>query len=983
MSWINTLFFLLCERAHSVNAQCFDGVPFGTCMLTEGGSEEYYDCDENNNVNHEEWPCDDCSVDCLNSTNANETSVWTLIPCLRERGCLCNDCNTTNPTASPSTAPSYAPTVFNVTNTSGPPTMPEIQGFDANTAEFMFQLKITIPAAIAILFLFCILRRAFPMTFELRRKLSLHIVPSDSSSPSPSSSSPCDKVSDLLGERQPVTFPPLSKGFFVWMLEVWTMDSNTFYHHAGFDALVFRLYLKGCGYICMAAMPYALCVLLPVYGTSENFESTPDPIDKLSLKTVAQGSPRLYAAVIGSYVFTLIALYSLSKVYLAVAYATDQFLIGARRLEDIDNISWLNYRHAIDHIIDFSINGAKRTRSHLKKGTSKLFDRKHPVETRYYGYSTTMPSSPTLTFRGFSLRHRPKGKSAVSELDIGRELEDMDKVPRLSIDELEQIIPPIDRYTVMIRDLPRQFRDGEKLRDFLNDLFPDKIAHVTIVPDVHRLKQMDAQIKRCNEKLAKLSTKYAFSLDALYRDDQLPVVMERPKCCGRCGATTNIIAYHREKRDALIVKFNEKRRAIKPSPTAFVIFNSLVEASNCVSSPIRFGLSTLKISKAPYPKDLYWSNLKFKTNKMLANNFLVGVAMFFLLIFWSIPVAAIQALANLDELFELFHGDAERTLGSKERVATMQGLLAVLILDLWLGILPLIAEILTFFQRKGYRGKHEMLVMTKYFDCLVFMVLLVTVISGSALNNAHSFSDYAHNIVDSISEIVNHLANGLSDMSCYFLLYVLLNAFLWIPIEMFRPVYWCMHSLKLPEPNRFHYSVWYSKTMLILTILMTYGVMNPIMWVLGLVYFMLAAFVFTYNLSMNWVPEFETGAKMWPLVFGRLRFSFMISIFTLFGFITLQQSYVCAALLLPLAGFVWWVTGNLDVKFRTIFRATSLTSARSKDKQITELINNGEEDSSAHLGDPEKLKYVYLPPIMSVEHRLRQSPYAPPKFVSL
>ena len=34
---------------------------------------------------------------------------------------------------------------------------------------------------------------------------------------------------------------------------------------------------------------------------------------------------------------------------------------------------------------------------------------------------------------------------------------------------------------------------------------------------------------------------------------------------------------------------------------------------------------------------------------------------------------------------------------------------------------------------------------------------------------------------------------------------------------------------------------------------------------------------------MSWVPKFETGAKQWPLVFGRLRFGFMISIVTLFG----------------------------------------------------------------------------------------------------
>ena len=273
-----------------------------------------------------------------------------------------------------------------------------------------------------------------------------------------------------------------------------------------------------------------------------------------------------------------------------------------------------------------------------------------------------------------------------------------------------------------------------------------------------------------------------------------------------------------------------------------------------------------------------------------------------------------------------------------------------------------------------------MLVMTKYFDCLVFMVLLVTVVANSTFSGANDFVGYTENIVKNIPSLIDNLADGLSQMSVYFLLYVLLNAFIWLPVELFRPRYWMLKKLKLPEPNRFVYSEWYSKTMLILTILLTYSVMSPIMWILGLIYFVFAAFVFTYNLSMSWVPEFETGAKLWPLVFGRIRFAFMISIVTLMGLMTLRQAYPCGALLIPLAGFIWWVTGNISVKFRTIFRVTSLTSARSKDKQVTKLINNGNENSNKHLGDDNKLKYVYLPPVMSIQYKRsgKKSTYSPP-----
>ncbi len=73
----------------------------------------------------------------------------------------------------------------------------------------------------------------------------------------------------LAFHRLLLNYPRIDTGFIRWIWDIWTMDTNTFYTHAGFDALVFRLYLKGCLYICIASLPYALCVLLPVYATSE------------------------------------------------------------------------------------------------------------------------------------------------------------------------------------------------------------------------------------------------------------------------------------------------------------------------------------------------------------------------------------------------------------------------------------------------------------------------------------------------------------------------------------------------------------------------------------------------------------------------------------------------------------------------------------------------------------------------------------------
>ena len=137
--------------------------------------------------------------------------------------------------------------------------------FSINTDEFVRQLYISIPVGLGLIGIYCILRQTCIKTWEVRRKYELiSMMEQDDKSEADNSD-----IDSLPSFASPIHYPKISKGFFVWIWDVWTLDTNEFYTHAGFDALVFRLYLKGCLYICLAALPYALCVLLPVYATSE------------------------------------------------------------------------------------------------------------------------------------------------------------------------------------------------------------------------------------------------------------------------------------------------------------------------------------------------------------------------------------------------------------------------------------------------------------------------------------------------------------------------------------------------------------------------------------------------------------------------------------------------------------------------------------------------------------------------------------------
>jgi len=257
-----------------------------------------------------------------------------------------------------------------------------------------------------------------------------------------------------------------------------------------------------------------------------------------------------------------------------------------------------------------------------------------------------------------------------------------------------------------------------------------------------------------------------------------------------------------------------------------------------------------------------------------------------------------------------------------------------------------------------------------YFDCLLFMVMLVTVIIGTVVSGASDFASLAENIISSLSTLLDDLADGLSNMSSYFMLYVLLNAFIWLPLELYRPAHYIKKLLGRPEPNRFNYAVWFAKSLLILTIVVTYGAMAPLMFVIGFTYFVFANFVFTYNLSMSWVPEFETGAKLWPLVFGRIRIALMLSIVTMIGLMALKTAYVEAAILIPLMFIVWFLSGAITLRFRPIFRSPSITSASGKDTQINRVINQNHDNVNGvhQFGDKEDLDTAYLPHIMKVQY---------------
>ena len=74
-------------------------------------------------------------------------------------------------------------------------------------------------------------------------------------------------------------YPQISTDSLIkWIYDIWMIDSFI-YIYAGFDALVFRLFIIGCFKICLLSLPYSLFVLLPIYATSAS-DPNDDWLDK-------------------------------------------------------------------------------------------------------------------------------------------------------------------------------------------------------------------------------------------------------------------------------------------------------------------------------------------------------------------------------------------------------------------------------------------------------------------------------------------------------------------------------------------------------------------------------------------------------------------------------------------------------------------------------------------------------------------------------
>eukprot|EP01083_Nonionella_stella_P271368 919519_1 len=129
-------------------------------------------------------------------------------------------------------------------NTTATPS-PFTDAFTANADEFYSQLYISVPIGSSLIVLYCLIRRLCINQCEVRRNESEYLIPADEEEDYDiDSSANINKLNannnNNNNNNNNISHANISSdGFIEWIKDIWSLDLNTFYSIAGFDALVF------------------------------------------------------------------------------------------------------------------------------------------------------------------------------------------------------------------------------------------------------------------------------------------------------------------------------------------------------------------------------------------------------------------------------------------------------------------------------------------------------------------------------------------------------------------------------------------------------------------------------------------------------------------------------------------------------------------------------------------------------------------------
>lgn len=366
---------------------------------------------------------------------------------------------------------------------------------------------------------------------------------------------------------------------------------------------------------------------------------------------------------------------------------------------------------------------------------------------------------------------------------------------------------------------------------------------------------------------------------------------------------------------------------------AVVVMRSKQDSAMVAQTNFSTSQMEWSVSHAPDVNALNWGAFGTSARmavlrKLLALGLTTG-----LILFWVIPTAIIQSLANIQELSKLAVFSWLRFVNrlGLELSGFIQGLLPAMVLEVVMIIVPKLIRRFVMMQRIPSKVEVEREVLKKMIAFLYFSHLIYVVLSGSLL-------EYADEIIQNPSNIVSLMSTSIPQQGTFMMNVVLLAAIVQTPISLLQPMRvakrWLRMRRALTKRDRElvnnagsvanHFEQYAFGT--IFTVLgMVYSTLSPLLLCMVTAFFFVSYTAQRYALIYTHTKEWEGFAALHDVALQGVMFGLVLKHVTMMGLMGLNGRAVLAGLEFGCAALVIVLKFGYMSRLREILEHGALT----------------------------------------------------------
>lgn len=343
----------------------------------------------------------------------------------------------------------------------------------------------------------------------------------------------------------------------------------------------------------------------------------------------------------------------------------------------------------------------------------------------------------------------------------------------------------------------------------------------------------------------------------------------------------------------------ERRRARERSfPAAFATFRTRYAQVSALKALASEDPDAWQCRTAPRPKDVAWRNLGARRWERELRAAGIGAAYIALVLFFMIPVSAVQALMTTNSLVSAFRD-------IKILNAIVTSILPGLALKIFLALVPKILTAMAMAEKIPSLAEVDASLLRRYFYFQVITVVIGSIIAGTFFNQIKQFAEDP-------GSIVTILGTAAPQTAVFFMNYLLVQSTITLPLGMLSPVGAVVYYLrvKLAATARAQARVWSERwflygpavpnVMIGLLIGLAFCLICPLVPVFALIFLWITWIIAKYSLLYIVRPQTQSGGTIWKALFDQVMLSLIIFHIFMIAILAIKKKIGPPIMIVPL-----------------------------------------------------------------------------------